>query len=81
MVTLAPARTVYTTVEQPFNSMFFLASQFKDCAHLSGARRVLTYLGAFGADSVKPLEVWGNGSDQLEDAICRPKSLAAKRAT
>ena len=45
-------------MEQPFNSLLFLHRPMADSLRMVMARRVLTYLSAFGSETLKPLELW-----------------------
>ena len=61
-------RGVHIGLEQPRASMLVNTHQFQYAASLVGAVSLTTFLGAFGAPSPKPVQIWttGPGSERLQ---------------
>ena len=58
LIVLAATRGVFFGVEQPLHSHFFKVDHVRSALDITGAQRLVTMLGAFGAGSLKPLEIW-----------------------
>eukprot|EP00959_Pyramimonas_sp_CCMP1952_P234841 4906723-Pyramimonas_sp.AAC.1 len=61
MMTVACMRGIFVSLEQPRASMLMDTPQFIFAASLAGASPVTTFLGAFGAPSPMPVQIWTNG--------------------
>ena len=61
-----------TILEQPLNSCMPQAGSFPHVLSFVAARKHVTYAGAFGASSVKPLQLWHAGVGNFAD-VERPK--------
>ena len=61
-----------TILEQPLNSCMPQAGSFPHVLSFVSARKHVTYAGAFGASSVKPLQLWHAGVGNFTD-LERPK--------
>ena len=59
MLQLATDRGLYVVVENPLNSLLFKYGPMRMMLAKIGARRVSLKLSSFGAESAKPLELWG----------------------
>ena len=55
---LATKRNVYWCVEQPKNSLLYKHVSMGKCLQTCNARKCATYLGGFGADAIKPLDLY-----------------------
>jgi len=55
---LAFLRKVWVVVENPMNSMLWQISVMRTTLESMQAKRFVTYLGAFGGPSLKPLELY-----------------------
>ena len=51
------ARNVFVCIEQPLRSFFFAHPAIRAMLGIVGAERMVTYLGGFGAASLKPIEL------------------------
>ena len=58
LVSLAVTRGLYVLLEQPLNSLFFKHPSVQCALELVQAKRFVTFLGAFGSASPKPLELF-----------------------
>ena len=58
LIYLASALGIYILVEQPLNSMLYWVSSLSMTFIEIGARRIVSYNGAFGATSMKALEFY-----------------------
>ena len=77
MMSVACMRGIYVKLEQPRASMLMDTPQFQFAASLTGARPVVTFLGAFGSPSPKPVQIWTNG--QSSDVFKRSKKASDQR--
>eukprot|EP00959_Pyramimonas_sp_CCMP1952_P148202 3100992-Pyramimonas_sp.AAC.2 len=68
MIFFAETRGVRVFVEQPANSMMYKHIAISSVLKLVEATRIITYLSAFGAPSLKPLECFTT----LPDQRCAP---------
>ena len=58
LAVLAHARDVFVIIEQPVRSFFFAHPAILAMLRSIRAERMVTYLGGFGALSLKPLDLW-----------------------
>eukprot|EP00959_Pyramimonas_sp_CCMP1952_P414790 8690565-Pyramimonas_sp.AAC.1 len=62
---LACARGVYSLLENPLGSALCRAPCVEAALNAAGARKVVTYLGGFGAPSLKPLGLFSTHPPEL----------------
>eukprot|EP00959_Pyramimonas_sp_CCMP1952_P220348 4606875-Pyramimonas_sp.AAC.1 len=79
MLTFCSMRSVRTFVEQPLNSTIYRAAEIIQAFDLVNARRFVTNLGAFGAATVKPIEVWCTFFPSQFLSLVRARQLAFQR--
>eukprot|EP00959_Pyramimonas_sp_CCMP1952_P347137 7270651-Pyramimonas_sp.AAC.1 len=72
-------RSVRVFVEQPLNSTIYRTAEIMQAFCLVNARRFVTNLGAFGAATVKPIEVWCTFSPSQFGPLVRARPLAFQR--
>ena len=58
IMTLAFMRGAYVMIEQPKNSLLYWYPAVRTALVQTGAKKLMTYLGAYGAAALKPIELW-----------------------
>ena len=76
---LAHVRHVFLGLEQPIRSHFFAHPSVEDTLRNVAAERQVTYLGGFGGESLKPLEVHATLPVHAALRLRRPHAVAAAR--
>ena len=76
---LAGARRVFALVEQPARSLFFSYPCVTDAFAVTGVSRCHTWLRAFGADTLKPLELMSTLPPHLLARLARTRQQAESR--
>eukprot|EP00959_Pyramimonas_sp_CCMP1952_P249548 5216475-Pyramimonas_sp.AAC.1 len=79
MVTFCHMRGVRVVVEQPLNSTIYRTAELSEALLMACAKRIITNLGAFGAISVKPIEIWTTLSPHALLPLVRRRTQAFKR--
>ena len=79
MMVFCHLRGVAFLVEQPLNSFLYWVPGIKDAISTTGAVRFVTNLGAFGAESMKPVEIWGTIGPAIVKILTRNKAAATTR--
>ena len=59
LITLAVTRSVYFAIEQPLDSFMYHLEAISSTLYVTGHSRVVSWMGAFGAQTPKPLEFRG----------------------
>ena len=59
LLQLATSRGLIWAVEQPLNSLFFAEACMQSMLRAARTHRVMTWMGAFGGHTMKPLELHG----------------------
>ena len=75
---LLEPRRIRWLIEQPKNSLLYHVPHVLDILDQAGATRFITWLGAFGHPSPKPLECW-NTIPELSMYVVRCKRLSDER--
>eukprot|EP00959_Pyramimonas_sp_CCMP1952_P275802 5764954-Pyramimonas_sp.AAC.1 len=76
-MTVAVIRGIFISVEQPRASMLMLTPQFKFAAEVASLVPIVSFLGAFGSPSPKPVQIWNNWRDAA--GIRRTKQASDRR--
>ena len=76
LLQLATSRGLIWAVEQPLNSLFFAEACMQSMLRAARTHRVMTWMGAFGGHTMKPLELHGCIPIALFRKLAKVKSLA-----
>ncbi len=83
LCTLAASRCVHVCVEQPMNSFFYEHPSMKAAIRALEMHRFITYLGALGGTSLKPIELYvlapANLVKRLRVQPCAEARLSLRR--
>ena len=77
MLFYGATRGVKMIIEQPLNSLLYWTPEMKDTLKIAQAARHVTFLGAFGSPTAKPVELYSTLSPIVK--IVRSRRLAHKR--
>ena len=78
-MSLAASRDVFVTLEQPMNSLFYHVPCVHEAFLQVEARRLCTCLGAFGAPSLKPLELQTTVPEDIAQLLVRSRKEGMQR--
>ena len=78
-MSLLATRAVSYIIEQPLNSLLYHLTEIKTAINATSAMRVCTVLAAYGAPTLKPLELWGTAPCIL--SLHRKKPAKAIKGT
>lgn len=78
-MTLACARSVYSILENPLTSSLDKAPCIEVALSAVGAHRIVTYLGGFGAPSLKPLFLASTHIPAIATRLLKVECRVAKR--
>ena len=79
MIVYGRMRGIKMTIEQPLNSLLYWCPEVSEALRTVQALRCVSYLGAFGAHSVKPIEIMTTQEGATMQLLVRGKREANKR--
>jgi len=79
MMWLAYSRKVFISLEQPLNSILFLEAGMQLAIRMTDSSRLLFWMGGWGADSPKPIELYTTFPASAKKCLVKSKKESDQR--